>query len=52
MRPSGYLAIVGLLILVYLLVRNASGAKQVIDSLATANVATIATLQGNTAFNA
>lgn len=47
MHWSGYLGIVGLLILVYLLVRNASGAAQVISTLAQANTSTIAALQGN-----
>lgn len=47
MRPSGYLGIVGLLILVYLLVKNASGAQQIITALASANTSTITALQGN-----
>lgn len=46
MKWGDYLGIAGLLILVYLLVANASGAAQVIGSLAKANTSTITALQG------
>lgn len=50
MHWSGYLGIAGLLILVYLLVTNASGVAQVVSTLANANTATINALQGRQAF--
>lgn len=41
-----YLWLVFLLILVFLLVRNAQGVKQVVNSLSAANTSAISALQG------
>lgn len=43
-----YISGAGLLILVYLLVRNAGGSSSVINSLSAANTNAILALQGNT----
>lgn len=42
-----YISIAGLLILVFLLVRNASGAARIINGLSAANTNAIIALQGN-----
>lgn len=47
MHWSGYLGIAGLLILVFLLLKNPTGTAQIISTLAQANTSTISALQGN-----